>query len=160
MALRRPCCALRGPGEVTFRPMRLATRPIALIGNYVELRYTENCAAAFSLLYSANDRARKALLLGGLLVAGAVFFTLFRRLPTERVASRVGLALILGGGVGNGLDRLRLGYVVDFVHAHYGRWHWPTFNVADVAISVGIGLLLLDGLRSESRNSARGTPAG
>ena len=60
---------------------------------------------------------------------------------------RLALALIMGGAVGNLLDRLRLGHVVDFVDVYWGVHHWPAFNVADSAISVGVALLLLDILR-------------
>jgi signal peptidase II len=60
---------------------------------------------------------------------------------------RLALALIMGGAVGNLLDRVRLGYVVDFVDVHWGAHHWPAFNVADSAISIGVALLLLDIMR-------------
>jgi signal peptidase II len=59
-----------------------------------------------------------------------------------------GLALVLGGALGNLVDRLRLGYVVDFISVHYRDWYFPTFNVADAAISVGAALILLDSLRA------------
>jgi signal peptidase II len=76
----------------------------------------------------------------------------------------VGLTLILGGAAGNILDRLRLGYVVDFIDAFYRGSHWPAFNVADSAICIGVGLLLLDTLlRREAAPAAadgRGSPPG
>lgn len=68
-----------------------------------------------------------------------------------RAASRieaVAIGLIIGGALGNILDRLRIGAVTDFIDAHYGGWHWPTFNLADVAIVCGVTLLVLFGLRA------------
>jgi len=68
-----------------------------------------------------------------------------------RAASRieaVAIGLIIGGAVGNILDRLRIGAVTDFIDAHYGGWHWPTFNMADVAIVCGVTLLVLFGLHA------------
>ncbi|OYW68353.1 MAG: signal peptidase II [Bosea sp. 12-68-7] len=76
-----------------------------------------------------------------------------------RTASRVealALGLVIGGALGNVVDRIRIGAVVDFLDAHYAGWHWPTFNMADVAIVCGVALLILDGLRSAP---AAGTPA-
>jgi signal peptidase II len=64
-----------------------------------------------------------------------------------------GLSLILGGALGNVIDRLRFGQVVDFLDFHAGTWHWPAFNVADSAITVGAVLLILDGLRKHERRA-------
>jgi signal peptidase II len=69
------------------------------------------------------------------------------------------LALIMGGAVGNLLDRLRLGHVVDFVDVYWGVHHWPAFNVADSAISVGVALLLLDILRHPQSEARTEVPA-
>jgi signal peptidase II len=78
-----------------------------------------------------------------------------RRLPGGQ-AVLAGLALVLGGALGNLVDRLRLGYVVDFISVHYRDWYFPTFNIADSAISVGAALLILDSLR---RSGPRTTAA-
>ena len=59
----------------------------------------------------------------------------------------IGLALVLGGAIGNLYDRLTLGYVVDFLYFHYENFYWPAFNVADSAICVGVALLFLDGFK-------------
>ena len=69
--------------------------------------------------------------------------------------ARFGLLCILGGAIGNIIDRVRLGYVVDFVDVFYRNAHWPAFNLADTFISIGVGLLLLDSLRQN--DSARAT---
>ena len=75
--------------------------------------------------------------------------------PRERLTG-YGLALVIGGAIGNVIDRIWLGKVVDFLQWHWEDWYWPSFNVADSAITLGVILLLLDGLRSvpESPESA------
>jgi signal peptidase II len=89
----------------------------------------------------------------GLAVSVGILIWL-RRLPAVgqgRVAA--GLALIMGGALGNVVDRVRLGYVVDFVKVHYGDWVFPAFNAADTAICVGAGLLILDSIIEYGRKS-------
>ena len=88
------------------------------------------------------------------LLAGAIIVLLLvwlRRARTPMIAAGVGL--VIGGAVGNVVDRLRIGAVVDFLDFHVAGWHWPAFNVADAAICIGVGLLLLDSLlgRGETR---------
>ena len=81
-----------------------------------------------------------------------------RRLPAAgqgRIAA--GLALIMGGALGNVVDRVRLGYVVDFIKVHYGEWVFPAFNVADSAITIGAGLLILDSIIEYGRKNDRQT---
>jgi signal peptidase II len=68
------------------------------------------------------------------------------RLPARDRLTAAALALIIGGAIGNLTDRIRHGYVVDFIDVYYRDWHWPAFNVADSAITCGVILLLLDGL--------------
>jgi signal peptidase II len=70
----------------------------------------------------------------------------------------VALALVLGGAIGNLIDRTRLGYVVDFVHAYWRQHQWPDFNVADSAITVGVALLVIDILRSPETSPAAAKP--
>jgi signal peptidase II len=72
----------------------------------------------------------------------------WRRLAEAPLALRIALSLVAGGAVGNLIDRVRLGYVTDFVHVYWRQHQWPDFNVADSAISIGIVLLLLDAVRS------------
>jgi signal peptidase II len=73
---------------------------------------------------------------------------------------RLGLALIIGGALGNLFDRVRLGYVIDFVDVYWRTHHWPAFNVADSAISVGVTLLVLDMLRAPRAEPNVAAPAG
>jgi signal peptidase II len=104
-----------------------------------------NKGAAFSFLSDAPGW-QTPLLVGFALVAIAIVAYLLWRSPERRILS-AGLALILGGALGNVIDRLRFGQVVDFLDFHAAGWHWPAFNVADSAITVGAVLLILDGFR-------------
>ena len=126
----------RGRGEI-----------IELVPNYLEFRYAENCGAAFGMLDDAPRWLRASVFLSaGVLAMVALGTMLFRGSGGPLFAASV--PLIVSGALGNMVDRVRLGYVVDFIHFHiYDRFEWPTFNVADITITVGVGLLLLDGLR-------------
>jgi signal peptidase II len=73
------------------------------------------------------------------------------RLNARQRLSAVSLSLIVGGAIGNIIDRLLLGHVVDFIDLYYGDWHWPAFNVADSAIVIGVVLMLLEMVREERR---------
>jgi signal peptidase II len=76
-------------------------------------------------------------------------------LPRKEWLTALGLSLILGGAIGNLVDRIQLGYVVDFIDVYYKNWHYPAFNVADSAITCGVILLLLDVLLISRRNKAQ-----
>ncbi len=102
-----------------------------------------NKGAAFSMLADAGGWQTPLLAAFALIAAAVVGFLLLRN-PHKRLLC-LGLALILGGAIGNLIDRLRYGQVVDFLDLHALGWHWPAFNVADSAISIGAVLLILDG---------------
>ena len=72
-----------------------------------------------------------------------------RQIPNDRKLEASAWALVLGGALGNLIDRVLYGYVIDFLDVYYGEWHWPAFNVADSAITVGVIFLLLESLRSK-----------
>jgi signal peptidase II len=110
-----------------------------------------NKGAAFSFLAGAGGW-QTPLLVAFALVAAVVVSVMLLRSPGRRLFC-AGLALILGGAVGNVIDRLRFGHVVDFLDLHAGGWHWPAFNVADSAITVGAALLILDGFRHHERRA-------
>ena len=102
-----------------------------------------NRGVSFSMF--SSDAAHAPYLLAGfaVLVAALLGF-LLSRVKTPLPAW--GLGLVIGGALGNVIDRLRFGAVIDFLYFHYAGWGWPAFNVADSAITVGVGLLLIDGL--------------
>jgi signal peptidase II len=102
-----------------------------------------NKGAAFSFL-AREAGWQTPLLVGFALVAAGIVSVLIVRSP-EKNLLRAALALILGGALGNVIDRLRFGHVVDFLDFHAAGWHFPAFNVADSAITIGAALLILDG---------------
>src|SRR5436309_1571641 len=112
-----------------------------------------NKGAAFSFLSDAAGW-QTPLLIGFALVAIGIVGTLLVRSPGRRMLC-TGLGLILGGALGNLIDRLRFGQVVDFLDFHAQGWHWPAFNVADSAITLGAALIILEGfLHHEGRARA------
>ena len=110
-----------------------------------------NKGAAFSFLAAAQGW-QTPLLAAFALGAAVVVSVLIVRSPERRLLC-AGLALILGGALGNLVDRLRFGHVVDFLDLHAAGWHWPAFNVADSAITIGAALLILDGFRRHEKRA-------
>jgi len=117
------------------------------------LMYNEG--AAFSFLSNAGGWQRWFFVAVGVGVTVALIIWLRSLKGSERWQA-LGLTLIVGGAVGNLIDRVLQGRVVDFIDVYYGRWHWPAFNVADSAITVGVVLLLIDGVLEWRR--ARSSP--
>jgi signal peptidase II len=111
-----------------------------------------NTGAAFSFLSRASGWQRWFFTTVALSISTALVIWL-RRLPPGQNRLAAGLALILGGALGNVWDRLQSGQVVDFIYVYYQNWYWPAFNVADSAITVGAGLLILDTLASRRRGA-------
>ncbi len=105
-----------------------------------------NTGAAFSVLADASGWQRNFFVTLGIAVSLALVVWLWRLPRGERLLP-ISLALIVGGAVGNVIDRVVHGYVVDFIHAHWGAAYFPAFNIADSAITIGAGLLLLDAFR-------------
>jgi signal peptidase II len=125
-----------------------------VVANFFDITYVRNSGAAFGL-FASVDSSLKAVILNT--VAVLVFLVVSGyalRTSHRSVRLQTGFALILGGAVGNLLDRVRFGYVVDFLDFSIAAHHWPAFNVADSAICVGVGLLFLDMLKSEEDQSA------
>ena len=120
---------------------------------FLALRKAYNYGAAFSFLGDASGWQRWFFIVLALVVMG-ILVAWLRRLPAGNTGARVALVLILGGAVGNVIDRAVYGYVIDFIDVFYGSWHWPTFNIADSAISVGAFLLLLDAFREHRKASS------
>jgi signal peptidase II len=120
---------------------------VIVIPHVFAISHVENPGAAFSLFNDSSSpaRVRWLLLIFSLLAAVAVLVAL-AKLGRRMTATTVALALILGGALGNAWDRLRFGYVIDFLEVHIIHYHWPDFNVADSAIVVGGILLVFDAL--------------
>lgn len=117
----------------------LAGRPsVPVIGELVRFTYTRNSGVAFGL--GAGFPFPYYIFS---IVAAAAIVYLFVRQRVPSPVRRVALALILGGALGNLVDRVRAGEVVDFIEIGWGRWHWPVFNVADSAVSIGVVLFAL-----------------
>ena len=107
------------------------------------LTYVHNTGAAFSFLSEAGGWKRWffAGLALGISIIIAVWLS---RLQKHETLLAIALSLVLGGAVGNLIDRLAYGYVIDFLYVYYGTWHWPAFNIADSAITLGVALMLLE----------------
>lgn len=117
---------------------------VVVIPEFFNLTRVHNTGAAFGMLNAVDFPYKSVVLalvatvaLGGLAAYGA-------SLPAEQRLSRLGLAFIVGGAAGNLIDRLWLGFVVDFFDFYWGGWHFWAFNVADAAITVGVALMVLD----------------
>ncbi len=119
----------------------------------LDITLMHNVGAAFSLLASASGWQRWFFIVLACGVSLGLAIWLVRLPATARMLTAAGLALVLGGALGNVIDRIRLGSVVDFIHFHWDRAYFPAFNVADSAITVGAALLLLDALLDSRRKS-------
>ena len=118
----------------------------SVFGDWFRIHYILNSGMAFGLL-SAHSIPYKPILVTLLSIVALAAVAIYAvRTPAHERLSHFGLAFILGGAAGNIIDRIRLGYVVDFLDVFFRGNHWPAFNVADAAICTGVGLLLLDTL--------------
>ncbi len=123
---------------------------IDLIPNFASLTYLRNTGAAFGFLAGARSSLRIVFFALISSVAIGCIGYLIRGLRPQQKGLLVSLSLILGGAIGNLIDRLRLGEVIDFIDLHWYDIHWPAFNVADSAISIGVVLLFIQMLRKGS----------
>lgn len=128
--------------------------PIRVIDGFLDLTLVKNSGVAFGL-FPARGEASGVILLTALgLLALGVVTAYFWKTPVDERLLLTSLALILGGAVGNLVDRIAAGAVTDFIDVYVGTHHWHTFNVADSAISVGIGLMVLEIVRSRPAEPA------
>ncbi len=127
-------------------------RPV--ISGFLNLAYAQNTGVAFSMLDDHGDIGRWGLSVVAFVAATLVLYFFWR---TPRTDDRIlgALVLLLAGIAGNVTDRMRLGFVVDFIDVQFGNWHYPTFNIADSAICIGAGLLILDMFLSKRRAETR-----
>lgn len=147
--------------EQPGRNQRLRAESVVWIEGFMELSYAENCGAAFGLLNDSPSWIRRTVF-GLAALAAAIFLFLFFYRGKGGPLFAYSVPLVVSGAVGNLADRVRLGYVVDFIRVHYDDpfdllfWHfdrfeYPTFNVADITITIGVVLLVLDGFIEERR---------
>ncbi len=134
--------------KVAARALLSAGASVEVIPGLLALSYVENTGVAFGLFADVRSPWKPYVLAAMAIAAVAVIIAYSLRLPRSRTLLQAALAITLGGILGNFTDRVAHGYVVDFIDLHAGeRFHWPTFNVADSAITIGIALLLFDALR-------------
>ncbi|MFZ4859603.1 MAG: signal peptidase II [Desulfuromonadaceae bacterium] len=126
---------------------------IPIIEHFFHLTYVRNRGAAFSFLSNASWRLPFFIIVS--IIAAIVILVAFQKMRDDQKLAHTSLALIFSGAVGNLIDRIRLGEVIDFLDAHWYRHHWPAFNVADSLICVGVFLLAIDMLLEEKRVKAQ-----
>lgn len=116
---------------------------ITVIDGYFNITYVRNTGAAFGFLRDANEAFRTIFFLSVPPIAMVMILAILRNVANSDITQILALSGIFGGAVGNYLDRLRFGFVVDFLDFHFhGRYSWPAFNIADSAIVVGVGVLM------------------
>jgi len=122
---------------------------VTVFENFFHVTYILNPGAAFGIFAgsAAAFRIPFFLILSAIASVGIIIF--YR--TSEDILVQIGLSLILGGAIGNMIDRARLGEVIDFIDVHWYNSHWPAFNVADSAITVGVGLMILDMFLKEKK---------
>ena len=126
---------------------------IPVLTDFFHITYVRNRGAAFSFLSNASWRL--PFFIGISLVASIAILVAFHKLRDDQKLAQVSLAMIFSGAIGNLIDRVRLGEVIDFLDAHWYRHHWPAFNVADSLICVGVFLLAVDMLLEDKRLKGR-----
>ena len=118
---------------------------IAMISNLFNLTYVKNTGAAFGILAHADPAFRVTFFVIIPLLALGAIGMIFKKLPDSDVKLSTALSMVIGGAIGNLIDRVQLGFVVDFLDFHWKyQYHFPAFNVADSAICVGVAVLMLD----------------
>jgi signal peptidase II len=124
------------------------------LGAMLELTRLHNTGAAFSLLAQAGGWQRWFFVGLAGTISVAIIWWLYTLPARGYPWLTIGLAMILGGAIGNGIDRLAQGHVVDFLHFHWQQWYYPAFNVADIAITSGAIMLVIDALTHRRRAKA------
>ncbi len=118
-------------------------RSISVIPGFFNITHIHNPGGAFGIFAGHAPLLRKLLFLVVSSLAAVFVLYFYRRTPPSHPWLAAGFALIFGGAVGNLIDRLRFGKVVDFLDFYVGSWHWPAFNVADSAITVGVSIFVI-----------------
>ena len=131
-------------------------QPVAVFPGF-NFTLMHNKGAAFSFLADQSGWQRWFFSVIAVVVSVAIIVWL-KKLPKDQVWMAIALSLILGGAIGNVYDRISLGYVVDFLDVYYGSSHWPAFNIADSAISVGAVMILIDAIRGDKKPDTAESP--
>ena len=117
---------------------------VSIVPGFLDFTYVRNTGAAFGLMNTADIPFKSPLMTAIALFALIAIAVYTSRVSSDQPVAKVGLSLILGGAIGNLIDRVTAGYVVDFVDVYWGTWHFWAFNGADAAITVGASCLILD----------------
>lgn len=153
-----PVCGTADQERARERFVRRHRKSVEVVGGFFNLHYVENCASAFGLMGKVPEAFRFPFFLVVSILAALFIPYLYRKTPAEQKLMLYALPFVLGGAIGNLIDRLIYRYVIDFV-----QWYvtvdgvpryWPTFNVADAAIVVGIGLMVLQMLPRKRKSKA------
>lgn len=131
----------------------------AVIPNFFSIVHARNTGAAFSLLHDADPRFVLPFFLVVGVVALGFILHMLRQVPAQRRLLPLLLGAVAGGALGNMIDRIRWGYVVDFLLFYIGNWSWPAFNIADIGISVGVVALILLSIVGRNDHLFRAPPA-
>ncbi|NKB19775.1 MAG: signal peptidase II [Alphaproteobacteria bacterium] len=131
--------------NVTMVPPRIIP-----VTSFFDLVLVHNRGASFGIFSDAPGWASVALIVFAIIISIALAIWMWR---VKEMLLAVALALVIGGAIGNVIDRIRFGAVVDFLDFHVSGWHWPAFNVADAGITIGVILLILDSLKSRPENT-------
>ena len=131
-----------------------------IIPGVFDLTHTRNTGVAFGLFANSDSPWVPYILTLTAATALIAILVYSLRHPVENWKLQLGLMLVLGGAAGNLYDRINYGYVIDFLDVFYGTYHWPTFNIADSSITIGIGFLLLEVLHKPSVEEAKTVAAG
>jgi signal peptidase II len=124
------------------------------INDFINLTHQRNTGAAFSFLAGAGGWQRWFFVVLATIVSAVLAVWIWRIRAQAQLLLSAGLTLVLGGAMGNLIDRIRLGYVTDFIQVWFGNWAFPSFNIADSAITVGAALLIIDSLFVSDKDKA------
>ena len=116
---------------------------IPVIPGFFSITHIQNPGGAFGFMSHQHSSVRSILFVLITAIAMVLIFFLYKNIPRTHPILATGFALIFGGAVGNLIDRIRFGKVVDFLDLYVGKWHWPAFNVADSAITVGMVIFVV-----------------
>tara|TARA_B100000929_G_scaffold239508_1_gene196583 strand:- start:581 stop:1099 length:519 start_codon:yes stop_codon:yes gene_type:complete len=116
------------------------------VNSFINITHQENAGAAFSILSNAGGWQRWFLSVLAICISVYIVFWLFRLRNQDQIILSIGLSLVLGGAIGNVIDRIQLGYVIDYIQVFIMGWPFPSFNIADASITVGAVILIIDAL--------------